>query len=438
MTGDTLPDTLAGALAACPEGPVCVAFSGGPDSTALLHALASLPVARKRGLRAVHVDHGLQSQSRQWAAHCSAFCERLGVALAIRRVQVDRLGRGIEAAAREARYAAFESMLQSGEILVTAHHHDDQAETVLLKLLRGSGPEGLGGMRAWRRLGAGWLWRPLLDTPRTALAGYLLAHGLPSVDDPSNHSRTPARNFLRHEILPRLATHWPRASRAIAHSARLNRQCDDYIHEAALEALEALRQRPGEPLPARGWYALHPALRGPVLDEWLHEQFLPGPGLPHREQLERQIGEAAADRIPLVRWPGAAIHIWRGRLHAHAPLPDLPDGWRSPWNGEPLLLPGGRVLALEDAARRNPQSCPPLLVTLGETGVRLHPADDPHTRKLRTLFQEAGIPPWMRRLCPLIHDARGHLLAVADLWQTDEGRALFARLGAIPAWRDKM
>lgn len=435
MTATSLFDILRRALGRHPDGALCVAFSGGPDSTALLHALASLPEAHARGLRALHVDHGLHPDSPSWADHCAGFCRHRNVPLDIRRVIVTPDGKGLEAAAREARYAAFARALQPDELLLTAHHRDDQAETVLLKLLRGGGPEGLGGMRAWRPFAGGRLWRPLLDTPRDALTEHLRGHALDSIDDPSNRSARLARGFLRHEILPQLAAHWPNATRAITHSARLNREADDYIRQGARQALETLCHHDEHRLDASGWLALHPALQGPVLDLWLHALGLPAPSLGQRQQLLRQARHAADDRVPLVQWPGGAVHVWRQRLYAHQPLPDVPADWNVPWNGEPLTLPGGgKLQLLPPASGQESGSTASLTVHLGLVGVRLRPVGDDHTRHLRDLFQRAGIPPWQRRLCPLIHDAAGRLLAVADLWQTRAGHDFFSALGRYPQW----
>jgi len=207
---DTLRQHLVAALADAPSIPLCVAFSGGPDSTALLHALAQLPEARASGLRALHVDHRLHVQSTAWAEHCQRFCATLNLPCEVLRVQVDvGKGLGLEAAARHARYDALAGKLHAGERLLLAHHRDDQAETVLLKLLRGAGPEGLGGMQALRPFAHGLLWRPLLALSRKQLRDYVDAHQLPCIDDPSNSDTRLARNHLRLEILPRLTRHWP-------------------------------------------------------------------------------------------------------------------------------------------------------------------------------------------------------------------------------------
>src|SRR6185312_13119359 len=170
MSDRRIRDLIEGAIADLAPGAILVAHSGGLDSTVLLHALAQSDVARARGLRAVHVDHRLQSDSAMWARRCEAFATELGVPLEVRVVEVAHAsGYGLEANARRARYGAIEAILGDGEILALAHHRDDQAETVLLKLLRGSGPEGLGAMRALRRFGRGRAWRPLLTLPRATL-----------------------------------------------------------------------------------------------------------------------------------------------------------------------------------------------------------------------------------------------------------------------------
>lgn len=437
MSQSALADILRQALAPRPNESLCVGFSGGPDSSALLHALANLPEARVRGLRAVHIDHGLHADSHRWAHHCQTICDRLDVPLDIQRVEVDtQSGTGPEAAARNARYAVFAAQLQAGESLLTAHHRDDQVETVLLKLLRGAGPEGLGGMRERRPFASGWLWRPLLDTPREVLADYLHDHGIESIQDPSNQSTRYARNFLRLDILPQLTAHWPKARRAINHSARLNRQTADYIHLRSREILATLQHPDNSSLDAQGWLDLHPALRGPALEQWLHAQGLTAPTQAQREQLQQQIGHASGGRVPLIRWPGAAVHVWRGRLHAHTPLPEAPKDWNASWHGEVLHLPaGGGTLQLmaTDTAQSHP--VPALQVRLGETGIHFRPIGDRHTRALRDLFQLAGIPPWHRRRCPAIYTADGTLLAIADLWRTEAGEALFQNLKVQPAWK---
>ena len=433
---------LAAALAAAPDGPLRVGFSGGPDSSALLHALAALPQARARGLAAIHVDHGLHADSAAWAAHCAAYCAALQVPLTTARVQVSRdRGDGLEAAARAARYAAFARALPAGGVLALAHHRDDQAETVLLKLMRGAGPEGLGGMRPLRAFAGGWLWRPLLDRPRRALADYVAAHGLACIDDPANAEPGLARGLLRHTILPQLARHWPDPARALAASAALCRDAAGHLEAEAAAALVTLcagtaadrdRADLAASLDAAGWRALPVALRGLVLERWLHALGLPAPTRTQRAALEQQLTGARGDRVPRVAWPGAEVRAWRGRLHAMSIAVDPPPGWRLDWDGRPLSLPGGGGLVMQP---RSAVLDPPLRVRQRRAGERLRPAGDRHTRTLHDLFQQWDVPPWRRDRCPLIEDADGQLLAVADLACTAAGRVLFERLGVRLCWQ---
>jgi tRNA(Ile)-lysidine synthase len=418
---------------------LCVAFSGGPDSTALLHALAQLPEARERGLRALHVDHGLHPSSASWAEHCRAFCESLDVALLSVRVAVDDAnGEGIEAAARRARRQAFAENLRDGEWLALAHHRDDQIETVLLKLLRGAGPEGLGGMRELRPFARGFLWRPLLELPRAVLRDYLDQHRLHGIDDPANTDPRFTRNVLRNEILPRMLQHWPHAGASILHAAELCRAAADHLDHQTNAALAAV-QRDDDTLDAAGWLALPAALRAPVLARWLRARGLTPPADAQRRELERQANRAAKDRVPLVAWHGGEVRVWDGRLHAMPPLQPVPQAWRSMWDGgAPLALPEGcgillpepLVTARDSAMRRFD---PPLLVCLRRGGEKIKPAGDPHTRELRDLFQRARIPPWIRERCPLLF-AGEELIAVADLWISARGQAVFEAAGARPHW----
>lgn len=420
-----------------PSG-LCVAFSGGRDSSVLLHALAQVPEAREFGLRALHVDHGLHRESSDWAAHCARFCEALDVPLVALRINVDGTsGEGIEAAARKARYGAFEESLHDGEWLALAHHRDDQVETVLLKLLRGAGPDGLAGMRARRPLGRGTLWRPLLETRRDELDRYAMSHGIKFLNDPANRDQRFARNLVRHELIPLLERHWPHAGTAILHSARLCRAAADHLAREADAAL-ALLQREHRSLDADGWCGLPEALRAPVLDRWLREQDLPVPPDAQRRELARQGSTAAEDAVPCVAWPGAEVRIWDGRLHASPPLPALPADWKSPWSGEPLELPDGcGKLLTRTADSASPARAifePPLEVRLRHGGERIKPDGDAHRRELRDLFQQARVAPWVRTRCPLIYEHE-ELIAVADWWISERGRAFFDAHGARPRWQ---
>lgn len=437
MTAAPLPTLLAQELARADPGRLCVAYSGGGDSTALLHALAQLPQAHEHGLRALHVDHGLHADSARWSEHCRRFCDALGVPIEIVRARVaHERGEGLEAAARHARHAAFASVIQPGEWLALAHHRDDQVETVLLKLLRGAGAHGLGGMRERRALGHGTLWRPLLELPRSALRDYLKEHRLDFIDDPSNANTRFSRNYLRAEILPGLRSHWPQTDESIARSAGLCRDATEFIDREAEAALARLHDLRGGTLDAHGWSALPPALRMPVLENWLHAQGLSAPPFPRCAELQRQIRQARTDREPRIAWPDGELRLWRGALHVMPPLREIPRNWEAPWDGARLQLPGNAGELWLRATGRKPDctNLPTLRVRFRRGGERLRPAGDPHTRELRDLFQRDGVPPWQRGRIPLVFDG-DELIAVGNLWISAVGKALFDGIAAELVWQ---
>jgi tRNA(Ile)-lysidine synthetase, N-terminal domain/tRNA(Ile)-lysidine synthetase, C-terminal domain len=422
----SLSDHLGATLAENDVPPLVVAYSGGPDSTALLHALAMQ--SPRPPLRALHIDHGLHAESGLWAVHCRRFCESLDVPFESVRVSVDlSRGEGMEAAARRARRAAFAAALRPGERLVLAHHRDDQVETVLLKLMRGAGPEGLAGMRALRPLGAGEQWRPLLALPREALLDHIALHALDTVHDPSNDDPRVARAWLRSAVLPALREHWPHAAQSVVHSARLCGEAAACLRDGWIDAYAQLRAADGS-LDAAGWVNLPHAWRGPLLDHWLHGAGLSAPTTAQRETLERQAREAAAERLPLVGWLDTEVRVWRGRLWAMPRQRPFDTGWSITWRGEPVALPGGGSLTL--GGRRLPAE---VIVRYRQGGEALKPVGDRHTRELRDLLQRAGIPPWERPRIPLVV-AGDDVLAVADRWVSERGKTLFEAAGATPLW----
>lgn len=389
------------------RAPVLAGFSGGLDSTVLLHLLSR----RDAGLRAIHVHHGLHAGADGWAAHCRRVCEAWGVPLQIVRVDVDLAsGLGIEGAAREARHAAFATALDEGEILALAHHRDDQAETFLLRALRGSGCDGLAAMRPWRPHAQGWLWRPLLDVPRDALRAYARAQGLQWIEDPANDRLDLDRNFLRNAVLPLLRQRWPDAAGSFARSAGLCAQATDLLEAEDAAALEAARLDP-RTLDAGVLKALPAARRARVLRRWVAELRvppLPGNGI---ARIERDLLDARRDATPCFDWRGVRLRRWRGLLHLEAIAPPLPSAWTRPWDGSaPLALPGGDTLHLIGAARFDA----PLRAQPRRGGERLVLPGRTHSHALKQVLQDIGMPPWERARLPLLLDADGALLAAGD------------------------
>jgi tRNA(Ile)-lysidine synthase len=389
---------LAAALAGWPDGPLRLAFSGGHDSTALLHALASLPAARERDLRAIHVDHGLHPDSGRWAGRAAQACTALGVPFQHVSVVVDRhTGSGLEAAAREARHGALAAALPAGGILVAAHHADDQAETVLLRLLRAAGPDGLCGMRALRPFAGGWLARPWLDVPRARLRAYLEHHGLAWIEDPANADPRHDRSWLRAEILPRLAARFPHAAPALARSAALLTVSRDALSRDI--ARELARRLTADPtvLDATDLAACDAVVRGQLLRRWLPDLGLPPPDARALAELGRRLAAPRDDAATCVRWPGAELRLWRGRLYAMAPLAP-PVDYALSWDTRQLLhLPDGTRLRIDGA-----RGALALAVRPRAGGERLTLDDGTPPATVKSRLPALGIPPWRRARAPLL------------------------------------
>lgn len=401
-----------------------VAFSGGLDSTVLTHALATSRVGGNAPIVAVYVDHGLQRESANWDDHCREFAKSLDIEYAGLRVAVDlQSGLGLEAAARDARYGAFRDILEPGDWLLSAHHRDDQAETVLLNLMRGSGPAGLAGIRALRRFGAGWLVRPLLDVPRNHLQKYANKHALEWMVDPSNLDQQFDRNYLRHEVLPRLSARWPDAPNRIRHSAKLAGEASMLLRELARMDLEPIGDRL-DCLPIRPIVALSSARQRNLLRHVVFELGLPMPGSKHLERVVTDLLQARNDAQPLVSWPGVEARRHGGRLYL-MPSGELqtPPAEITRFDGAKVRLGGGLgKLVLRPGAD---QGLSDAVVERGlelryrKGGEEIKPVGQSHTRKLKKLLQDEDVVPWMRNRLPLIY-SNERLVAVADLWIADE------------------
>ncbi len=370
---------------------VAVALSGGVDSVTLLHLLR-----HQNNLTAIHVNHGLSPNADRWAAFCRRLCKRFGVPLQVRKVKVQKRGEGLEAAARRARYEAFAKL--DADCIALAHHLDDQAETVLMNLLRGAGRRGASGMARETRFRGKTLVRPLLDVPRAAIVAYAREHRLPWVEDESNADESLTRNFLRRRIAPLLEQKYPKWRQNLARAARhFSRE-----EAGAQELLRKFLQTKGLRAPSEAKLA---------------------------EMLKQLISRGSRT---LIRHDGAQLRVYRGKIMEDA-------GGRSSaftpirWKGEAkLALPdlGGELRfkrgAGIDAGRLKSAT---FEVRLRSGGERLQPHPRRPRRTLKNLFQEAGVPPWRRERLPLLFCGR-------DLvWAPGLGvDARYQGKGLMPEW----
>lgn len=296
------------------ERPLLVAFSGGPDSTALLLAVHELlEESGRERLRAAHVNHGLHRDSGDWVEHCKARASALGVPLACREVEVESDGRGVEAAARRARYEALAGLMEPGECLLTAHHQDDQWETLLLRMLRGTGIAGLSGIRERRRFGRGWLLRPLLEMPRMDLRAWLDYKGATCIEDPSNADTGFDRSFLRNEVLPLLRGRWPGGGSTAGRMARLAGETRELLRTLAEQDGRGIAR--DDNIDCEGLLKLSPPRRANLLRERLAALGIAAPSEARLNAALDMLLNAAADRRPEARWGGVRLTRRRGRIY---------------------------------------------------------------------------------------------------------------------------
>lgn len=412
-----------------------VGFSGGLDSTVLLHALQGIST---RPLLAVHVNHGLHVNAAGWQAHCAALCKAWQIDFEACRVEVNTEDGGLEAAARKARYAALSSFVQPGDALLTGHHQRDQAETLLLQLLRGSGVSGLAAMPASRDFGSGWQLRPLLELDRESLLVYAQAHSLNWLEDPSNTNEQLDRNFLRHQVMPDIRRRWPATDRLLARTARHSAEAAGLLDELALQDLANTESR-AQQLSLSRLRQLSAPRRGNLLRYWLRSHGYEPPSTAQLQQIDRDLLAGREDAQPHFTQGDYELRRYREQLYLLEPLPPAPQSAELSWDGySELLLPTGCGRLRAESANPPAEGLTPgdFHVRFLQGGERIRPAQNQYRRRLKTLFQEYGVPPWVRMRMPLIYHGQ-ELVAVADAWLNADYLRNSGQGGWQPCWLDR-
>jgi len=392
-----------------------VAFSGGLDSSVLLHLLAGL--AQREALpplSAIHVHHGLQPAAAAWPAHCRQLCDALGIPLHTQAVEV-RPGASLERAARQARYAAFAATLGPGEALLTAQHRDDQAETLLFRLLRGAGVHGLAAMPESRPLGVGHLLRPLLSCSRAELQAYAAEHRLSWVDDPSNADCRFSRNYLRQRVLPLLAGRWPHAAATMARAAEHLGEAAQLLDELAQQDLVAAQapcpfawlRLPNLCLPPLR--ALSAARQRNALRYWLRE-LTPMPDTEHWAGWQA-LRDAAGDAAPVWRLATGELRRADERLWWLSGdwLRPPPLAMLRPTANQSLPLPGNGWLRIDGQLPASGT----WQLAYRRGGERMN-LPGRGRRDLKRLLNERQVPAFVRGRLPLLVQD-GEVRAVANL-----------------------
>lgn len=389
-----------------------VAFSGGLDSTALLHALVSIERVRAQTVTALHVNHGLHEHADAWEHACRRFCAARGVGYESAKIFVGGAGQGLEAAARRERYRWLAAKMTPGSVLLTAHHLDDQAETVLANLFRGAGPHGLAGMRRIRPLGDGEIWRPMLDVERRELSEYVRQQGLDWIDDPANEDLRYTRNYLRRVVVPTLRARWPAVTKTVARASRNWRNTVDLLDEVADGDLKGVPHRDvsgASMISAAALSRLTAHRRANLLRHWFRRCGFQAPARKDLNRLQNDLLEVQPPPTAVCRWSGVELRRYRDWLFLSRPdtgtaLPAVTD-W--PRGVAATLMVGDRKLRAVPATgtgiRRDLFDRERLTIRRRVGGEWCRPQHDGRRRKLKKLLQEAGIPPWQRDRIPLLY-----------------------------------
>ncbi|HEY0802254.1 MAG TPA: tRNA lysidine(34) synthetase TilS [Steroidobacteraceae bacterium] len=417
-----------------------VALSGGADSAALLAGTAALREDfRSLPLRAVHVDHGLQAAAPKFREACKKLCEHLGVPLELISVEVQsEPGASIEAAARQARYAALAAQLRPKECLLTAHHRKDQAETLLLQALRGAGVKGMSAMPVCRVLGAGWHVRPVLDVAHSELLrfGENMAHF--KAADPMNEDLRFDRTYLRKAIWPMITERWPGAEIALSRTARHMAEAQQLLDMAAAE--DVARLRDGDALAVPALRAMSQQKRTNAVRLWLSEAGVEAPSTARLVEALRQVFDADVDQQPAIVWGSKALRRYRQRLlltDADPPRLGDPKTWAISMGSIVELDPKlGNLAWTAQIGGLAPEKLPAFaIVRRRDGGETLKPARLAKTQTVQHLCQSQGVLPWMRDALPLVF-AHDELIAVADLWMDARWCADLGKPGLVVAWNN--
>lgn len=423
------------------ESKLVVAFSGGADSSVLLHVAVTTGL---RPVRAVYIDHGLHPESAEWGEHCRSVCAGYAIDFRVIPVQVDTdSGDSPEAAARRARYAALRADLAANEMLLTAHHEQDQLETFLLQTLRG-GVRGLAAMPLFTETDGAPHLRPLLTVPDALIRHYAAEHKLSWREDPSNAESRFDRNYLRHEVLPGLLERWPGAAAAVSRSARLIGESAELLDELARADLG--QSTPVSHVAVGRLQQLPHIRRKNALRYAIRRAGLPVPAERQLEEALAALLDSRPDAQPVAAWPGARIRRFRDLLWLYAehddPLEQLAHapaqlGWINPEQSVQL----GKVRGIIESRIETGAGFSAVLSGDGLTirfrggGERLRPGPGARERTLKNLLQESDVLPWMRSNIPLIY-AGEQLLAVGDIWVNHDVAAAPDEPGRVIIWRD--
>lgn len=404
-----------------------VAYSGGVDSHVLLDLLVQLQSLHQRPIKIIHVHHGLSQYADDWVNHVEQIAQAYHVDFVIKKVTVNQQQASLEDAARQARYQAINQELIDGDVLLLAHHQQDQAETFLLRLLRGSGVKGLGGMAMIGSVPFNQLnipaWRPLLTVNKSQILDYAQQRHLKWIEDDSNSDDSLNRNYLRHQVIPVLQQRWPSVSQQLVDTSQRMREADELLQTLAAIDYQQVQDR-CDSLNITRLAELSEARRNNVMRYWLQQL---GLNLPEHQQLLKLWSEvclAKDDAQPLYYWPNVEVRRYRQCVFAMRPLDAFDNKASVIWHNkqQPLLLPTGQILepsqVQQDIAPHYWQNGH-ISIAYRQGGEKIRPVGRQYHHDLKKLLQAEGIPTWQRERIPLLY-INQQLAAVLGYWIAQE------------------
>lgn len=399
-----------------------IAYSGGLDSHVLLHLCVSLAHNHSDiKFRSIYIDHGLQDTSKGWADHCERVSTELGIEFQSMPLNIEiQTGESLEAVARKARYQALRQHLSKNETLMTAQHQDDQAETVLLQLLRGAGLDGLAAMPRVADFGEGLHIRPLLEYSRGQLEAYAKHHHLDFITDPSNKDSRFDRNYLRNQVIPLLKQRWPQMGQTLSRSAGLQAEAGELLATFIDKEMPVASGNKKDTLSAKAVTQLPSIKQKAMLRYWIKRLGFKAPSAVKLKHLIEDVLNSRMDSMPLVTWQDAEVRRYKDDVYIMSPLPTLLPSEAIEWDlQEPLVL--GRNLPhltceelgdLKDVVLQKEFS---ITVRFRQGGERIRLENRTHSISLKNFFQENEVPPWLRKTLPLVY-ANDQIIYIPGLY----------------------
>ena len=418
----------------------CIAFSGGMDSTVLLHVMKNI-IDEKSQIRAIHINHNIVDNSKVWSKTCKSICKNFGIDIEIISLEVTHIGYGLEAAARDERYKKLKEKLYENEYLLTAHHEEDQMETVFLRMARGTGLDGLQGINEKYSFGEGIIFRPMLEVSKTSVMDYAKEHQLKWVEDSSNQDTHFDRNFLRKKIIPQFRERWPSIASSVSRLSQLSAQNIKILNQIAEEdigPIANMNELPLAKLLDKSFERANNMLRYIILAN--------GMSIPSMKTLQdglKEMLDPETDKS-VIAWKDYCIRKYKNHLYflSNSDLEPNKVDVKIPWEIGKTVNLGENIGTIEATFIHGDglsiEKCKnKLTISYRQGGELIKPIGHRINKSLKNLFQENQILPWMRDKIPLIY-YQDELVSVADLWFNQNYVASQNEAGFVVNWHKKM